>query len=158
MSRRLVMPESFWAKVNKTDGCWLWTRAKGTGGYGNFWNDGAYRKAHRVAWAISNGPIPAGMDVCHRCDTPACVRPDHLFLGTAKDNMADCRSKKRHAAMPRGDLSYACKISDADIGACRFAHVAYGVSAKDLAAACGVARYTMRAILSGRHRPPLQLV
>jgi hypothetical protein len=89
--------ERFWAKVNKTDGCWIWTAAKTRGGYGNFGlGSKRYVRAHRLAWELTYGSIPAGMFVCHRCDNPPCVNPSHLFLGTSSDNLRDCVAKGRH--------------------------------------------------------------
>jgi hypothetical protein len=86
----------FWPKVKKTDSCWLWT-AKNNGKYGQVYVHGAgYRGAHRVSWQLHHGEfIPADMDICHHCDTPLCVRPDHLYLGTRKDNMQDAIKKGR---------------------------------------------------------------
>jgi hypothetical protein len=95
----------FWDKVQKTDGCWLWTAAKSPAGYGCFTvgsvKDGTRRLAiaPRVSWELAYGPIPDGMFVCHRCDIPACVRPDHLFLGTPKANIEDCVRKGRHVGI-----------------------------------------------------------
>lgn len=91
--------ERFWAKVNKTDGCWLWT-ASAWRGYGIFWADGRRWKAPRYSWALVNGPIPSGLMVCHRCDNPPCVRPSHLFIGTMSDNIRDAYAKGRHSAKP----------------------------------------------------------
>lgn len=103
----------FWAKVNKTDGCWLWT-ASTTRGYGQvaFRADGRFVMvyAHRLSWELSYGGIPAGLSVLHRCDTPRCVRPDHLFLGTQRDNLTDARQKGRLI-----DGVHRRKLSDADI-------------------------------------------
>ena len=87
--------EKFWSKVLKTDGCWIWQGSLTSRGYGHFWFHKHFCQSHRVAWEITNGPIPVGFDVCHHCDTPACVRPDHLFLGTVSDNMQDARTKNR---------------------------------------------------------------
>jgi hypothetical protein len=85
----------FWAKVEKTETCWLWRAAGHKSGYGNFYNGTRAEGAHRVAWAIANGPIPEGMSVLHHCDNPPCVNPAHLFLGTAKENGIDCQAKGR---------------------------------------------------------------
>lgn len=87
--------ERFWSKVAKSDGCWLWQAATHRFGYGMFSLDGRTTTAHRVSWALTNGPVPGGLHVLHRCDVPACVRPDHLFLGTPTDNMQDCAKKER---------------------------------------------------------------
>lgn len=101
----------FWMYVKRADGdgCWEWTgqrsregasRRRGAG-YGQFM--GTWTRivqAHRYSWELHNGPIPGGMFVCHRCDNPGCVRPDHLFLGTPKDNTDDMVRKGRQVRGP----------------------------------------------------------
>jgi hypothetical protein len=88
--------DSFWNKVNKTSGCWIWTAAN-KDGYGRYSNSGY---AHRISWEMHFGKIPAGMFVCHKCDNPPCVNPDHLFLGTNQDNVNDMRAKGRGSKPP----------------------------------------------------------
>lgn len=81
--------------VPTASGCLEWTGARDQGGYGRIWSAGLSLLTHRVAWAHENGPIPAGMHVLHRCDNPPCCNPDHLFIGTNADNMADKKAKGR---------------------------------------------------------------
>lgn len=95
--RNVPLAERFWAKVDKSGNCWTWTAFKNPKGYGLMGHvqaDGN-QMAHRVSWVMANGEIPAGMLVLHRCDNPSCVRPDHLFLGTAQDNADDMMRKGR---------------------------------------------------------------
>ena len=87
--------QKFWRRVAKGDGCWLWTGGKNNLGYGRFYVRQVLWRAHRVAWILERGEIPVGLWVLHHCDNPSCVRPDHLFLGTPKDNTADMYAKGR---------------------------------------------------------------
>jgi hypothetical protein len=99
------LADRFWEKVNKTDTCWLWTASVNNMGYGEFKLPGAtsgVEYSHRMSWIIHSGPIPDGMNVLHHCDTPRCVRPDHLFLGTQKDNVHDCFNKRRNPVLING--------------------------------------------------------
>jgi hypothetical protein len=83
-------------------GCWLWLGATSPSGYGNIYAFGSSLRAHRASWVIFRGAIPAGMHVLHKCDTPSCVNPDHLFLGSHADNMADKVRKGRGVPPPVG--------------------------------------------------------
>lgn len=88
----------FWAKVDKRGPaeCWLWMGSKHERGYGQLWLNGKIMRAHRFSWELVNGPFPEGMKACHRCDTPSCVNPSHIFLGSDLDNSRDCIEKGRH--------------------------------------------------------------
>jgi hypothetical protein len=101
----------FWSKVSE-DGplpercpelgpCWLWTAGCSKNGYGQFSIGRQGYSTHRMAWIFTNGPVPAGISVLHRCDNPPCVNPGHLFLGTQLDNRRDCVRKGRTATGDR---------------------------------------------------------
>lgn len=103
---RRPLAERLWAKTAKAEGdaCWLWTGARMTSGYGHICvggRSGPLIGAHQAAWIVTNGPIENGLFVLHRCDTRLCVRPSHLFLGTAGDNIRDCVAKNRHFSPQR---------------------------------------------------------
>lgn len=114
----------FWTKVNKTETCWLWTASRVNTGYGRFYANRHAISAHRFSYAIAYGAIPNALCVCHRCDTPSCVRPDHLFLGTNADNSRDMTNKGRSASgdkssarihkekRPRGEQHWAYKTPE----------------------------------------------
>lgn len=103
------LAERFWAKVQKTDSCWLWTGSQGnTYGHGSISvrrDDGTYAPAyaHRVAWELAHGAIPSHQQVLHNCpkgDNPRCVNPAHLFLGSQAENLKDAAAKGR-LSVPR---------------------------------------------------------
>ena len=97
--------ERFWDKVNRknnTSVCWEWKAATTRFGHGRFKLNGKLVSPHRIIWSQVNGKsIPKDMDICHHCDNPACVNPDHLFIGTRSDNMNDASRKGR--LNPRDD-------------------------------------------------------
>lgn len=93
--------ERFFSKVKKqVSGCHEWIGFLMPNGYGQFHKDGKTAYAHRVAWEIANGSMPDGF-VLHKCDNRKCVNPDHLFVGSFDDNMADMMAKNRQAAGER---------------------------------------------------------
>ncbi len=120
-------PERFWSKVDKkTDGCWEWRGTIDDKGYGVVGWHGEQILAHRMSLILS-GCEPGSLFVCHRCDNPPCVRPDHLFLGTAKDNLRDMVTKGRALVgdrnpsrrfperRPRGEAVHNAKLTEDDV-------------------------------------------
>ncbi len=93
----IFLGDRFWSSVEKSDRCWNWKKSKDKDGYGKFSVHGIARRAHRALWEMLFGSVPDKLQVCHHCDNPSCIRPDHLFVGTQSDNMRDCVSKGRHA-------------------------------------------------------------
>jgi len=94
----LPLAERFWSFVLKTETCWLWQSYRNDQGYGQYRIKDSGRKiyAHRLAYELTYGLILPGLFCCHHCDTPHCVRPGHLFLGTQRDNMRDMMNKQRN--------------------------------------------------------------
>ena len=129
----------FWSKVQKTDGCWLWTATKNSKGYGYLGHKGA----HRVSWELAYGKIPPGLEVCHSCDTRACVRPDHLFLGSHADNMRDCADKGRQPGRRRMSVETLDAV---------WAARGQGRSTREVARAFGLGHGTVWKIWAGRMR------
>lgn len=93
----MTLEERFWAKVSKTDSCWLWTAAKDKKGYGRIRNsEGKAERAHAVAYKMLVGPVPPGYEVDHKCHNKSCVRPDHLRAVTRKQNMENAKGPQRN--------------------------------------------------------------
>lgn len=148
---KITDPEShFWSRVEKTDSCWLWLGSKAHTGHGTVRWQGRSIGAYRVAWMLTNGPIPDGLSVCHNCpggDNPACVRPDHLFLGTQSDNTVDAWRKNR---ISRGENRRNSKLTESDVRAIRVKSRVNEMSQRQLAREFGVSSNVIRAILLGR--------
>lgn len=139
----------FWERVSKGDGCWQWSRGKNRNGYGVVRGKSRQLKSHRVAYELSVGPIPDGMCVLHRCDNPACCRPDHLFLGTVDDNNKDKKSKGR-GKVNKGERNGMSRLTDSDVLAIRERYAAGGIFHSQLAAEYGVTSSLICNIIKGR--------
>ncbi len=146
----MTLVERFWNKVQKSDGCWEWTGATDGYGYGQIWNNGGERRAHRLSWEFSTGDQPGNLDVCHRCDNPLCVNPEHLFLGTAKDNCADMMRKGRQSHFPRsrGAKNNRSKLTESNVHNIR-EMLDMGLHQNEIAKTFGVTRSAVYAIRVG---------
>lgn len=136
----------FWSRVQKTESCWIWTGGKRRKGYGVLHWNGKGQSAHRIAYELAHGPVPQGMHVLHSCDTPACVRPDHLRAGTNKENHEE-RSRKGRSA--KGEGCGRATIGFDDVRAIRAARIA-GVGLAALGSVYGLTPGHIRDIASGR--------
>ena len=108
--------------------CWNWQGSKDKDGYGKFCHDGKHLRAHRASYEIHKEPIPKGMMVCHTCDNPSCVNPEHLFLGDSKLNMVDMVHKNRGPLqkLTTTDVLKVRKLLDEGLGT-EYIAVMYGV-------------------------------
>lgn len=159
--------DRFWPKVRKTEGCWFWTGAFNKP-IGKKWRYGVIsagtgngiKTAHRLSWEMHFGPIPGGLLVCHRCDEPSCVRPDHLFLGSHADNSRDMVLKGRSPTAPRirgrtmpqhsqpGEMNGSAKLTADIVAEIRAKYAAGGVTHIDLGKEYSVSRSLIGAILT----------
>lgn len=154
----------FWSKVRVAQsGCWEWSGPTfDERGYGAFTVDGGTRRAHRVAWTTLHGPIADGLCVCHHCDNPSCVNPQHLFLGTQQENVADRDAKGRQAVgarngrytkperTPRGKRHWHSRVMPEMAAEIRQRY-ADGTPITALAPAYGVGTSTIWRVVSNQH-------
>lgn len=142
----------FWAKVAITanrDLCWNWVAGKEYGGYGMFGIRDIVYRAHRISWILAYGEIPDGLWVLHKCDNPSCVNPNHLFLGTAQDNVDDMLAKGRH---PRGsgEKSTYHKLSQEKADLIRERYATGDISMRKLGDEFSVCAQTIQYIVSNK--------
>lgn len=148
--------ERFWSKVQKAEGdaCWLWLGSCQPSGYGQIgvMLPGSERRqatyyAHRVAWALSHGPIPDGKDVLHHCDVRHCVNPAHLYVGTHDDNMRDATVRNRlHVPRPSGQ-----RVTEAQLEEI-FNLILCGMKQVEVARRFGVSKSYVSLLLRGKRR------
>lgn len=146
------LEERFWAKVNKTSGCWVWIASKTEFGYGRInlgGRHGYIEKAHRLSWKIHCGNIPKGMHILHTCDIPACVNPGHLYLGTDKENGKDRAIRLRVACGEKSPLS---KYSSSLIKKIRLNILPSSIITKKIASPYGISRRHIRDIVNNKTR------
>ena len=141
---------NFWAKVEQTDGCWLWKGAQIGSGYGNVFRNGRPVLAHRAAFELLGGHIPDGMFLCHKCDIRNCVRPDHMFIGTNLDNARDAQRKRR---MAHSENQGKAKLTNAQAEHALRLYFDSGLSCYRIAKHLGVQTGTIHAIVTGRSWP-----
>jgi hypothetical protein len=114
-------------------------------GYGHYWFNRKTIRAHRVSYQLYVGPIPSGMFVCHKCDTPPCVNPDHLFLGTQVDNATDRQAKGRGSKL-RGEACPYARLTADDVRVIRFAYACGGATQAGLGKCWGISRSSIEKI------------
>ncbi len=156
---------AFRPHVRKTDNCWIWDNAKPSSGegYGYFYYNGTFFRAHRLAYVLATGHgIPRGFEICHSCDNRVCVRPSHLFLGTRSDNMRDAslkgklkRSeahKKRIGETHSGEQNYFHRLTEAQVREIRSLNLPRYAQGRyrDLARKYGVIPATISNVVKGR--------
>lgn len=139
--------DRFWAKVQKTETCGLWTGPPDKDGYGVLHRGPTKIKAHRLSYELHYGPFSPSLNVCHHCDNPPCVNPAHLFLGTDATNKADQIAKGR---MQRGSNRASAKLTETDVLIVRERYAAGTVLGRELAAEYGVAKPTIYNIVHRR--------
>jgi len=162
MAHRQDFHERFWSKVFKdeTTGCWMWCGDRTKSGYGQIvpmrtrkrpkLPSNKRKMAHRISWQIAHGPIANTTLICHKCDNPSCVNPDHLFPGTHKDNTQDCLNKGRmNPAI--GTRSGSAKLTEHQIIEIRRMYKPWKFSAGKLAAIFKVSRCSIWKIVNFEH-------
>lgn len=146
----MTIEERFLKYVKKTKDCWVWTGAKaGTGknAYGHLSvRKGRARRAHMISWELYRGPISEGLCVCHKCDNPACVNPNHLFLGTRSDNAVDMYQKGR-GPNNRGENNGRAKLSPKQVIEIRERYATGEIYQAELAKEYGVTQAVVQKLI-----------
>lgn len=155
--RNLSDEQRFFEKIAQTDGCWNWTASLNEWGYGQFWSSDLRKVelAHRTSWRLTYGTDAGELLVCHSCDNPRCVRPEHLFLGTHADNVADQVAKGRQARSP-GEQNGRAKLSDAQVLSLREKYIPGKIRIVDLATEFDISFSHVWQILTQKKRKHVQ--
>lgn len=153
--------QRFWAKVQISDGCWEWIAWRYPQGYGSFGLAGKTIRAHRLAYVLTYGDIEGDLEVLHKCNNPPCCCPDHLYLGTPKDNMRDrslAGSLHGHRngsiihpeSRPRGERVNTAKLITSQVREIRQRYIPGKITSYELAKEYGVSTQVILAIIRGR--------
>lgn len=142
--------DRFWEKVDRSGECWVWTGSRHPHGYGSCSRMEGETRAHRAAWVLSHGPIPNGLFVLHRCDNPPCVNPEHLFLGTQRDNNNDKVAKGRASGgSSPGERNPSARITATCAAVIRDA-IARGIPHRTVAAVFGISKSQVTRIANAK--------
>ena len=155
------LPSRFWPRVNKSGPvpehrpelgpCWIWTGSRTLQGYGKLGHRYRTLLAHRVSWEIANGPITGGLWVLHECDTPPCVNPSHLRLGSPVENYEDMASRERRVnGAPRGERTGRAKLTDEAVRDIRHLFAQGDISKRALADRYGVSAQIIYYVVTGK--------
>lgn len=153
-----LMNIRFWSKVNKgkKSECWTWSGAKKPTGYGNVRRNKKYTTAHRVAWELTFGQIPNGMQIQHSCDNRSCCNPSHLMLGTVMSNYIDMvkknRSRSNHKNRKYGENNHNHKLTAAAVMDIRSSYASGKIKQRDLANKHGVSQVNISVIVRNAGR------
>lgn len=155
--RRHASPHKrFWGKVDMSGECWLWTASRLPEGYGQFTFHRRTFRAHRFSYELHFGPIPEDMLICHHCDNPPCVNPDHLFLGTDADNAAD-RKKKNRAASIKGVKNGRAKLTESQVLEIRRLYIPGKITQRQIGNMFGIHNSIVSDIVRGEYWKHLPL-